>query len=146
MPYLDMFLFESLRYYPLALVERLCVADYPVPGTNGIIKKGTLVQIPGFSIMMDPKYYDNPETFNPENFSPEKKAERNPYAFLMFGQGPRNCIGMRFALLMLKACMVKVLSNFRILPSEKTPKTLEFDPFDPSGSPKGGTWVKLEKL
>jgi cytochrome P450 len=50
-------------------------------------------------IMKDEKYFSNPEKFDPENFSPEKKAERSPYTFLAFGQGPRNCIGMRFALL-----------------------------------------------
>lgn len=146
MPYLDMFIYESLRTYPIALIERLCIKDYKVPGTNGIIPKGTIVQIPGFSFMKDDRYWDDPETFNPQNFSPEKKAERNPYAFLIFGQGPRNCIGMRFALLMLKLCMVKILTNYKVVPSERTPKDLAIDPFDPSGSPKGGTWVKLEQL
>ena len=53
-------------------------------------------------IMKDEKYFNNPEKFDPDNFSPEKKAERNPYAFLAFGQGPRNCIGMRFALLQVQ--------------------------------------------
>jgi cytochrome P450 len=49
--------------------------------------------------MKDEKYFSNPEIFDPDNFSPEKKAQRSPYSFLAFGQGPRNCIGMRFALL-----------------------------------------------
>ncbi len=53
-------------------------------------------------IMKDEKYFNNPEKFDPDNFSPEKKSERNPYAFLAFGQGPRNCIGMRFALLQVQ--------------------------------------------
>ena len=145
MPFMDMFVSEALRMYPITILERQCVKDYKVPGTNGVIKKGMIVQIPGFAIMKDPAYFKNPEEFNPENFSPESKAERNPYAFLIFGQGPRNCIGMRFALLMLKMCVVKLLHTYRILPSEKTPEKLEIDPLAPGGAPKGGTWIKLEK-
>ena len=73
-------------------------------------------------IMKDEKYFSNPEKFDPDNFSPEKKAERNPYAFLAFGQGPRNCIGMRFALLQVQTlwldfscqlCSIK-LARFKI--------------------------------
>ena len=32
MQYLDMVLHETLRMYPLTVVERLCVKDYKVPG------------------------------------------------------------------------------------------------------------------
>jgi len=46
--------------------------------------------------------------FNPENFSKEAKAKRHPYTFLPFGQGPRSCIGMRFALLEMKIAFVQV--------------------------------------
>ncbi len=59
-------------------------------------------------IMKDEKYFSNPEKFDPEHFSPEKKAERSPYTFLAFGQGPRNCIGMRFALLQVMKKGTKV--------------------------------------
>ena len=54
-------------------------------------------------LMKDEKYFgSNPEKFDPDNFSPENKADRSPYTFLAFGQGPRNCVGMRFALLQVK--------------------------------------------
>lgn len=53
--------------------------------------------------MKDPQYYPNPDAFDPElHFNPSAKAERSPYSFLAFGQGPRNCIGMRFALLQVR--------------------------------------------
>jgi cytochrome P450 len=68
-------------------------------------------------IMKDERFFENPEKFDPENFSPEKKSERSPYTFLAFGQGPRNCIGMRFALLQvmdmspLSISMQSVMAN-----------------------------------
>ncbi len=37
------------------------------------------------------------------------------YSYLGFGQGPRNCIGMRFALLEVKLAMTKILSEFTIV-------------------------------
>ena len=63
--------------------------------------------------MVDEQYYPNPEKFNPDNFSPDKKTERSPYTFLAFGQGPRNCIGMRFALLQVKTAIARMVFNYR---------------------------------
>ena len=57
-------------------------------------------------------------------FSPEKKI--NQLTYMPFGLGPRNCIGMRFALLEIKLTLVKVLRKFNVFPSENTPKTLSF--------------------
>ena len=42
--------------------------------------------------MMDEKYFPDPTEFNPDNFHPDKKKERSPYAFHVFGIGPREAI------------------------------------------------------
>ena len=43
--YLDMVVNEAMRHAPvLGEVERLCVKDYIVPGTDFVIPKGALVQ------------------------------------------------------------------------------------------------------
>ena len=44
------------------------------------------------AIMMDERYFPNPKEFNPDNFHPDNKKERSPYAFLVFGVGPREAI------------------------------------------------------
>ena len=111
-----------------------------------MIPKGMMVIVPHESIMKDKKFYPNPDKFDPENFSAENKAKRSPYAFLGFGQGPRNCIGMRFALLQTKIALAKVLLNYEVVPCEKTPNELIRDPMSQNGLPKGGFWLKVQKL
>ena len=95
--------------------------------------------------MADARYFEEPEKFRPENFSPESKSERGPYPFMTFGHGPRNCIGMRFALLQLKMAIIRIVSNFKILPCAKTVDKLVMAPGSTSGQPIGGMWVKIEK-
>lgn len=57
-------------------------------------------------------------------FSKENKEGIDPYTFLPFGAGPRNCIGMRFALLVMKVAVVVLLQNFSFRPCKDTPVSL----------------------
>jgi len=49
--------------------------------------------MPVWSIHHDADIYPKPAKFLPERFTKENKVERQPYAYLAFGLGPRNCIG-----------------------------------------------------
>ena len=53
-------------------------------------------------------------------FSKENKGSINPYVYMPFGYGPRNCIGMRFALMNMKLALTKVLQNFSFQPCKET--------------------------
>jgi cytochrome P450 len=67
----------------------------------------------------------DPNEFYPLRFAPENK--RNPLAFLAFGIGPRNCIGMKFALIELKIGLIKLLLNYEIKPGKWFPEKMQFN-------------------
>lgn len=80
----------------MPVLNRTCVINYKIPGSDKIIEKGTEVFIPAYALQMDEQYYDEPRKFKPERFTEESSAGKNlvnkPY--IPFGDGPRNCIGM----------------------------------------------------
>lgn len=51
------------------------------------------MNIPVWPIHQNPEYYPNPEKFDPERFSKENRHKINPFTYMPFGVGPRNCIG-----------------------------------------------------
>lgn len=66
-------------------------------------------------IHRDEKYFPEPELFKPERFLAENTAKRNPYAYIPFSFGKRNCIGQRFAMMEEKVILANILRNFEII-------------------------------
>lgn len=117
LPYITACISEAMRLYPsIVRLERLCHEDFVHKGMT--IKEGTLVVIPTWALHRNPEYFPDPEVFNPDRFMPENKNKIHPYAYLPFGSGPRNCIGMRFAWVQMKvlACYFLPVFRFSICP------------------------------
>ncbi|XP_042336762.1 cytochrome P450 3A29-like [Sceloporus undulatus] len=124
MDYLDMVVNETLRLYPPGgRIERACKNTVEINGVT--IPEGTVVIIAAFVLHRNPEYWPDPEEYRPERFSKENKESLNPYVYLPFGAGPRNCIGMRFALLVLKVAVVVLLQKFSFRTCKETPIPLE---------------------
>lgn len=59
--------------------------------------------------------FPDPEAFRPERFDVETTADKmNPFTYIPFSAGPRNCIGQKFAMLELKSVLAKILRHFEI--------------------------------
>ncbi|XP_046683221.1 probable cytochrome P450 6a14 [Homalodisca vitripennis] len=143
MYYLDMILQETLRFYPLVPVTlRECTLQYRIPETDVVLEKGNIVAIPVRGIHMDPKYHPNPDVFIPERFN-GNFHKPNP-TYFPFGDGPRMCIAMRFALVEMKVCLAKILTRFSLAVDKKTQEPLTFDKVSSTPIPVG-IWLNFKK-
>ena len=115
--YLDAAVWESLRLFPpVARVERECVADYKLAKTGIVIPSGMTVSIPVYAVHRDARNFEDPDSFVPERFLSGDGGEsglRHPWCFIPFGGGPRNCLGIRLAILETKVCIAQVLKRYR---------------------------------
>ncbi|XP_012543143.1 cytochrome P450 6a2 [Monomorium pharaonis] len=148
MSYLEKVFQETLRKYPPVMyLVRKPVRNYTFEGTKISLRKGQLVIIPIHAIQNDPNIYPDPQVFDPERFSPEKMEQRNAMYYLPFGDGPRNCIGARFAINQTKIGLIKVLMNYKIDVCEKTQIPIVHNPLSSLMlQTTHGIYVKLTKL
>ncbi|EFN80111.1 Probable cytochrome P450 6a13, partial [Harpegnathos saltator] len=132
MTYMDQVISESQRIRPvLQVMLKVCTTKCELKGSDGLVcsvEPGTLVMIPVQSLQDDPRYWENPEVFDPERFSPDRKQNIERFAYLPFGEGPRICVGMRMALLQMKACLAALLRKYSLELSPRTQVPLKLLP------------------
>ncbi|KAM3960614.1 putative cytochrome P450 9f2 [Aphomia sociella] len=147
--YLDCVITETLRKWAVAItMDRVCTKPYVLPppregGKPYQINRGDLVYNMVNSIQMDEKYYSKPEIFDPDRFSDENKHKLIPTTYMPFGNGPRNCIGSRFALMELKVLLHDLVLHFKILKSKKTLNPIRLHHNDFNMKVLGGTYVEF---
>ncbi|XP_076029316.1 cytochrome P450 6k1-like [Oratosquilla oratoria] len=146
--YLEACVQESLRICPAATYgERLCTKDYTLPGTDITVKKGMMIGIPIWTINRDPNIWEDPESFRPERFLSENMTPEKAFALQTFGQGPRKCIGMRFALFEIKLVVAHLVLNLKLLPAPGCEGPLAFEKRAVAIlTAKGGIHLKMEPL
>ena len=102
--------------------------------------------IPIYAIQNDADIFPEPQKFDPERFNPEEIKKRHPMAWLPFGEGPRNCIGMRFGKMQTKIGLVALLSKYSFSLCEKSVVPLDIDFEQILLTPKGGIFLKVQKV
>lgn len=152
LPYLDQVWNETLRMHsPAVFTMRTCTEpiELEFQGKKAPIEKGINVYVPIQDLHYDPEFFDEPNTFKPERFDPEHggvKAFKDKGVFLPFGDGPRTCLGMRFAQLQSKSAVASVISNFEMSVNGKTAEKLVIDPIEFLNVKVGGLWLDFKPI
>ncbi|KAK9305474.1 hypothetical protein QLX08_003494 [Tetragonisca angustula] len=150
MTYMNQVISESQRLHPgLGFLHKTCTEEFVLQESDGLtyrIKPGTEVVISVFGLHGDPKYWVNPDVFDPERFNDERKQTIEKMTFLPFGEGPRICVGMRMALLQMKACLATLMNSYKLELSPRTQVPLKMSPNYFLSEPIGGNWVYISKL
>ncbi|XP_065071287.1 cytochrome P450 4A5-like [Rhopilema esculentum] len=105
---------ESLRMYPpFAVFMREALQDDVIGGYK--IQKGSYILIPICVLHHMEENWPNHNDFRPERFldAGEKQSEIGNYTFMPFSNGPRNCIGWKFAVMEMKVVVAKLLTTFK---------------------------------
>ncbi|XP_077539168.1 cytochrome P450 4V2-like isoform X1 [Haemaphysalis longicornis] len=111
MKYLECVLKESMRLYPPVPIiarnvdEDMNVGEYTIPN-------GAVAVAPIYFIQRHPKFFDEPDKFVPERFLETK--EKNPFMYIPFSVGFRNCLGQKFANLEDKILLTQIMRRFTV--------------------------------
>uniref|UniRef100_A0A8R1E1U7 Cytochrome P450 n=1 Tax=Caenorhabditis japonica TaxID=281687 RepID=A0A8R1E1U7_CAEJA len=106
-------IFESLRLFPHAspLQTRICTSPLKINGYQ--FWENVQVVVNPWAPHHDREIWgDDVDCFCPSRF--EKLTEKQRRAFMPFGVGPRQCVGMRFALLELKTTAFRMLQKYSV--------------------------------
>ncbi|XP_031763049.2 cytochrome P450 6k1-like isoform X2 [Galleria mellonella] len=120
--YMNCVINETLRKYPvMGWLDRIAANDYQID-SKLTITAGTPVYVNTVGMHYDPKYFPQPEKFDPDRFL---HGDVEPFTYMPFGEGPRVCIGQRFAYITLRKAMTAIFLNFEVRPLANTPKPEE---------------------
>lgn len=120
---------EGLRKYPpMGWLDRISSVDYKINDTL-TLPANTPVYINAMGMHHDPQFFPEPHKFDPDRFLPENQQNFVPFSFVPFGEGPRMCIGKRFAQMTMRYLLSELVLSvqFRPLPGSPKPSEVNYE-------------------
>jgi len=112
-PFLTQCIKESLRLHTVVpfitreLKEDMMIDDRLAPA-------GTSVSLSLYMLHHNPQIWPDSMEYTPDRFSSDNVAKMDPFAFLPFSAGSRNCIGQNFSMFELKVAVSRILRRFEM--------------------------------
>ena len=116
------------------LFPRLAKKTFNVAGST--VRKGATISPSPMLAANNPLYFDKPEEFRPERwFETDSKLKSEPFAYMPFATGARNCMGQHLATYEGKIMIILLFKRLSIqLREEKAPRyhmLSAYSPVDP---------------
>jgi cytochrome P450 len=111
---------ETLRLRPPALAV-LRAATTPLEVRGGTIPAGATAILPIPLLQRDPRAFPDPERFDPDRWAAGRADEA---AYLPFGGGARQCIGLHLAQTYFSSVVPAVLERLRLRPAGARPERM----------------------
>jgi cytochrome P450 len=140
LPFVRAVIDETLRLYPPAgFLSRTAAEMDELCGST--VLPGDTVSVPVYAVHRHRALWERPDAFVPERFEGGSPVGR--YAYLPFGDGPRICIGARFALQEAVTILATLLARFRFraVPGKDPAPTLII-----TLRPEPGVWLHVDPV
>ncbi|XP_073818971.1 cytochrome P450 4d8-like [Musca autumnalis] len=116
--YLECVIKEGLRMFPsVPIIGRSIKDDFKYKHSkfgDGVVPAGTELILSLMGTLRNPERFENPNKFIPERH--EDCDGRNNLGASAFSAGPRNCIGQKFAMYVMKITLIKLIHKYELLP------------------------------
>jgi cytochrome P450 len=104
---------ESMRIFPPAwTIGREALEDCEIGGYR--IPKGSQLLMAQWVVQRDPRFWPEPERFNPSRWDDQSTKNLPRCAYFPFGDGPRICIGISFAMMEAVLLLSAIAQRFRL--------------------------------
>jgi cytochrome P450 len=104
---------EAMRLYPPAPgIGREALEDCQIRGF--FVPKGTQISLVQWVVQRDSRWYDHPDEFRPERWDNDLARRLPRGAYFPFGDGPRICIGMQFAMMETVLILATLAQRYRL--------------------------------
>jgi cytochrome P450 len=113
--YTNRVLNEVTRLHPALTVMRRPTVPIELGGVS--IPAGTELAFSPRALHRDPRYFDNPDTFDPDRWLPERACEVPRTAFIPFSDGSRRCIGENFGWVEMVVALASILPRWHLSPA-----------------------------
>ncbi|XP_063914438.1 cytochrome P450 4C1-like [Zophobas morio] len=111
--YLERVVKEILRLVPtIPFIMRY--ADEDIKCDPYVFPAGSNLVIPLVLLHRDPEVWPEPEKFDPDRFLPDEVGKRHRCSYIPFSFGVRNCIGLKFGMMVVKVMVATILRNFKV--------------------------------
>lgn len=115
--YTNRVLNEVTRLHPALAVMRRPTVPIELGGVS--IPAGTELAFSPRALHRDPRYFDNPDTFDPDRWLPERAHEVPRMAFIPFSDGNRRCIGENFGWVEMVVALASIIPRWRMSPASR---------------------------